>query len=187
MTTLCTADTSVTTSGVVHYVQFLLGSPLQFTCTEAARVQPDEPDPPAHDAFTRLLTRLEPDPEALWQEAQPLVRRDDGILVLDDSTLDKPYARKMGLVAWHWSGKHHAVVNGINLFTLVWTDGDRHIPCDYRLYDKANDGLEQERPLRASSWRARSSAASPRVRLLRRLVQRPGEPEADPLAWAGRG
>jgi hypothetical protein len=25
--------------------------------------------------------------------------------------------------------------------TLLWTDGDRHIPCDYRLYDKANDGL----------------------------------------------
>src|ERR1700719_1346843 len=123
------------------YVQFLLGSPGQFTCTEAARVQPDEPDPPAHDSFTRLLTRLEPDPEALWEEAQPQVRLDDGVLVLDDSTLDKPYARRMGLVGWHWSGKHHAVVKGINLLTLVWTDGDRHVPCDYRIYDKAHDGF----------------------------------------------
>ena len=122
------------------YVQFLLGSPLQFTCTEAARVQPDQPDPPAHDSFNRLLTRLEPDPEALWVEAQPHIRRDDGILVLDDSTLDKPYARKMGLVSWHWSGNHHAVVKGINLLTLLWTDGDRHIPTDYRIYDKAHDG-----------------------------------------------
>ena len=43
------------------YLQFLLGSPLQFTCTEAARVQPGQPDPPAHDSFNRLLTRLEPD------------------------------------------------------------------------------------------------------------------------------
>ncbi len=24
---------------------------------------------------------------------------------------------------------------------MVWTDGDRVVPCDYRLYDKANDGL----------------------------------------------
>lgn len=125
------------------YVQFLLGSPFQFTCTEAARVQPDEADPPAHDAFTRLLTRLEPDAEALWEEARSQVRKDDGILVLDDSTLDKPYARKMGLVGWHWSGKHHAVVQGINLLTLVWTDGDRHVPCDYRLYDKAHDGFSK--------------------------------------------
>jgi len=123
------------------YVQFLLGSPLQFTCTEAARVQPARFDPPAHDAFNRLLTRLEPDAEALWLEARPQVRPDDGIPVPDDSTLDKPYARKMGLVTWHWSGNHHAVVKGINLLTLLWTDGDRHIPCDYRIYDKAHDGF----------------------------------------------
>jgi DDE superfamily endonuclease len=125
------------------YIQFLLGSPLQFTCTEAARVQPKQPVPPAHDAFTRLLTRLEPDPEALWQEARPQLRPDAGILVLDDSTLDKPSARKMALVGWHWSGNHHAVVKGINLLTLVWTDGDRHVPCDYRLYDKAHDGCSK--------------------------------------------
>jgi putative transposase len=125
------------------YVQFLLGSPFQFTCTEAARVQPNEPDAPAHDSFTRLLTRLEPDPEALWEEAQPQVRKDDGVLILDDSTLDKPYARRMGLVGWHWSGKHHAVVKGINLLTLVWTDGDRHVPCDDRIYDKAHDGFSK--------------------------------------------
>jgi putative transposase len=139
------------------YVQFLLGSPTQFTCTEAARVQPHQPDPPAHDAFNRLLTRLEPDPEALWVEARPQIRLDDGLLVLDDSTLDKPYARKMGLVGWHWSGNHHAVVKGINLLTLLWTDGDRHIPTDYRLYDKAHDGQSKNdlftRLLRAAHQR----------------------------------
>jgi hypothetical protein len=125
------------------YIQFLLGSPLQFTCTEAARVQPQQPVPPAHDAFTRLLTRLEPDPEALWHEARPQLRPDEGILVVDDSTLDKPSARKTALVGWHWSGNHHAVVKGINLLTLVWTNGDRHVPCDYRLYDKAHDGFSK--------------------------------------------
>src|SRR5438105_7479392 len=123
------------------YIQFLIASPVQFTCTEARRVQPAQPDPPAHDAFNRLLTRLEPDPEALWQEAAPQVRADDGVLVLDDSTLDKPYARSMDLVCWHWSGKHRAVVKGINLLTLLWTDGDRHVPCDYRLFDKKKDSL----------------------------------------------
>jgi putative transposase len=123
------------------YVQFLLASPRQFSCAEAARVQPPGAAPPAHDAFTRLLTRLEPDPEALWQEARAQVRCDDGVVILDDSTLDKPYAWKVGLVGWHWSGKHHRAVKGINLLTLLWTDGDRHVPCDYRLYDKPHDGL----------------------------------------------
>ena len=62
------------------------------------------------------------------------------MLVLDDTTLDKPYAKKMDLVTRHWSGKHKRVVWGINLQTLVWSgfgEGDRPcvIPCDMRLYE----------------------------------------------------
>ena len=36
----------------------------------------------------------------------------------------------------HWSGKHHRVVQGINLTSLLWTDGEALIPTDFRLYDK---------------------------------------------------
>ena len=122
------------------YIQVLLGSPKVVTATEAARVQPDRPAAPAHDAFTRLLHRLEPAPEALWAEVSPLLDRSDGVLVLDDTTLDKPSARHIEMVTRHWSGKHHAVVRGINLLTLLWTDGDRVYPCDYRLYHKEADG-----------------------------------------------
>ena len=122
------------------YIDFLVASPNAFSCTEAARVQPPMPQPPAHDSFTRLLQRLEPDPETLWSEARTLVVPNRGILVLDDSTLDKPSAKKIEPVTHHWSGKHHGVVRGINLITLLWTDGDRKIPCDYRVYEKA-DGL----------------------------------------------
>jgi putative transposase len=125
------------------YIQFLLASPVQFTCTEAARVQPEQVAAPAHDSFHRLLTDPEPDPEALWLEARPQIQLDDGVLILDDSTLDKPYARHIDLVGWHWSGKHHRVVKGLNLLTLIWTDGDRHVPCDYDLYDKARDGFSK--------------------------------------------
>jgi putative transposase len=133
----------------VDYIQFLVASPRTATCTEAARVQPERRDAPSHDAFSRLLYRLEPDPEALWAEAGPLVHRGGGVLIVDDSTLDKPYAEKIELVGWHWSGKHRAVVRGINLISLVWSDGDRHIPCDYRLYDKGRDGLTKNDHFRA--------------------------------------
>ena len=117
------------------YINFLIASPTTFTCTEAANVQEPSPQAPAHDSFTRLLTRIEPDPETLWTEARNLVALNTGALVIDDSTLDKPYAKDISLVTRHWSGKHHDVVRGINLITLLWTDGDRKIPCDYRIYD----------------------------------------------------
>ena len=63
------------------------------------------------------------------------------LLIIDDTTLDKPYAQQIALVHRHWSGKHHRVVSGINLVTLLWSDGTDAIPCDYRLYDKPTDGV----------------------------------------------
>lgn len=123
------------------YINFLIATPRVYSGTEAARVQPEGEVTPAHDAFTRLLHRLEPDAATLWREAAGQVERHSGMLVVDDSTLDKPYAKKIELVQRHWSGKHHAVVAGINLITLLWTEGDRHVPVDYRLYDKVGDAL----------------------------------------------
>jgi putative transposase len=123
------------------YINFLIATPRAVSATEAAKVQGHEEHAPAHDAFTRLLHRLEPDAETLWREARTQINLSRGILVIDDSTLDKPYAKKMELVVRHWSGKHHAVVSGINLITLLWTDGDRHVPVDYRVFDKKRDGL----------------------------------------------
>ena len=52
------------------------------------------------------------------------------------------------------SGKHKSVVAGINLVTLLWPNhghegGDKAVPCDYRIYDKANDGLSKNDHFRA--------------------------------------
>jgi len=124
----------------LDYIQFLIATQKAYSCTEAARVQPDGDRQPAHDAMTRLLHRVEPDPEALWVEAQAYVAREQGMLILDDSTLDKMHARKIALVTRHWSGRHRCVVQGINLITLLWTEGESHIPCDYRVYAKDSDG-----------------------------------------------
>jgi len=140
---------------------FLVASPRVVSGTEAARVQPAQDDPPAHDAFTRLLHRLEPDPVTLWAEAAAQVRRGAGVLVLDDSTLDKPYARKMGLLTRHWSGKHRRVVQGINLLTLLWTDGEALIPCDYRRYEKAVDQLSKNDHFRAMLAMAQARGFTP--------------------------
>jgi hypothetical protein len=145
----------------LDYIHFLVASPRTCSCTEAARVQPDAPRAPAHDSFTRLLLRIEPDPDTLWREAEPLVERVRGVLVIDDSTLDKPYARHIDLVTRHWSGKHHGVVHGINLITLLWTDGDRKIPVDYRVYSKS-DGKTKHDHFWEMLLMARGRGFSPR-------------------------
>lgn len=139
------------------YIEFLLAAQTAFGCVEAAASQPERLKSAAHDAYTRLLTRRPLDPEALWNEAQSVLGGavpTGGLLVLDDTTLDKPYAQKIDLVSRHWSGKHHRVVCGINLLSLVWTQtrDDRDdsqpsqppvLPLDFRVYDVNADAKGQ--------------------------------------------
>jgi len=76
----------------------------------------------------------------LYNEAKPLIRLKDGVLVIDDSTLDNPYSHQIELVTRHWSGKHHRVVQGINLISTIWTDGSAIVPVDFRIYCPDKDG-----------------------------------------------
>lgn len=121
------------------YINFIIATPRDVTATEAERVQPESTNAPKHDAFTRLLQRLEPDAETLWHEARTQIDLNKGILILDDSTLEKPYSQFNALVYRHWSGKQKEVVKGINLLTLLWSDGVRCVPVDYRVFDKDRD------------------------------------------------
>jgi putative transposase len=118
------------------YIQFLIAHPNRVSCTEAQACSGI-----AHDAYTRLLARASQQPETLWQEAQPFVRKDRGILVIDDSLQEKPHTEHTELVHWQWCGKKRCVRPGVGLQTLLWTDGVRLIPCDYRLFNAPVDGL----------------------------------------------
>jgi hypothetical protein len=131
-----------------EYIQFLIASPKNVTCTEASKCSPDEEKQPSHDAINRLLERQPVDTEALWQESKHLVRKNRGVIVLDDSTLDKPYAQKTDLVSYNWSGKHHKTVKGVNLLTLLWADGNKIVPTDFRLYNKSKDNKDKNQHFR---------------------------------------
>jgi hypothetical protein len=122
------------------YINFLIATPKVFSCTEAERVQPDAENPPSHDAVTRFLRRLSNDSPFLRNESSGFADLKRGISVSDDSAPDRPYAEKTESVCHHRSGKHHRSVRGINLLAMLRTDGDAHIPCDYRIYDITGDG-----------------------------------------------
>lgn len=145
------------------YINFLVAAQTVFSTMEAARTHPTGENGPAHDAYTRLLQRIPPDSAALWMEVQRCIEPRLGLLVIDDSTLDKPYASKMALVSRHWSGKHHAVVQGINLISLVWTDGNGCFPCDFRLYNKGQDGLDKNDHFQALVDTAKTRGFQPAI------------------------
>ncbi len=146
----------------MDYINFLIAAQKVFSSVEASRTHPDK-EAPAHDAYTRLLKRLPPDSEMLWQEVEPFIASKRGVLVIDDTTLDKPYASKMALVSQHWSGKHGRVVKGINLISLVWTGDACRLPCDFRIYNKAEDGLTKNDHFQEMIQRASVHGFEPEV------------------------
>lgn len=147
----------------LDYINFLIAAQRVFSSVEASKTHPAGRNGPAHDAYTRLLQRVPPDSNRLWEEVKPLVKPKGGVLVIDDSTLDKPYARKMALVGIHWSGKHRKPVRGINLISLVWTDGKCRLPCDFRLYNKTQDGLTKNDHFRAMVKQAKTRGLKPEL------------------------
>ena len=119
------------------YVDFLIASQKQFSGVELSKVSPD---PMAHDSVSRWLSSQKLTPKLLWDESQFLIDRKSGYLVLDDSVLDKPHAKHIPLARTQYSGNHHGVVKGIDIVNLLWTDTQKIVPVDYRIYDPTRDG-----------------------------------------------
>jgi hypothetical protein len=78
-------------------IHFLMAAQKVFTCTEAARCQPEGQHFPAHDAFTRLLRRQPLDTEALWQEAKAFVEPRGGFWCWAT-----PLWTSLMLSRWNW-------------------------------------------------------------------------------------
>jgi putative transposase len=49
----------------------------------------------SHDYVKRLLERQPHHTEALYNEGKRMIRQNAGVLVVDDSTLDKPYSHQI--------------------------------------------------------------------------------------------
>jgi hypothetical protein len=55
---------------------------------------------------------------------------------VEDTVVEKPYARLLGEAAWVWSSQQRKVVCGIALVLRVWTDGQVRIPLACRRWHK---------------------------------------------------
>ena len=76
----------------------MVATSVNATAMEARWTNPVGSGEPSRDAYARLLQRLEPTNDALWLDVKAEVCFTAGVLVLDDTFLDKQYARKMDLV-----------------------------------------------------------------------------------------
>lgn len=118
------------------YSSFLIGNRNRYSGVELSKVV----DNMAHDAVSRWLSDFTFKPQELWNQAKDLINPKSDYLVIDDTTLDKRYSRENELARKQYSGDEHGIINGINLVNLLWTNLERCVPVDYRIYQKDIDG-----------------------------------------------
>ena len=118
------------------YTKFLIANQNNYSALEMSKVSGV-----GHDKIGRWLCKKEPDTDELWNQVKGLVDKKDGYLVVDDSVMDKSFSRTNELTYLHWSGNAHALVNGISIVNLLWSNGDKYVPIDYRIYKPQEDKL----------------------------------------------
>lgn len=126
------------------YCQFLIAAQTNYTATSFSSLIEDT----AHDSISRFLSGTKLTPRILWEYSSQFVEKDTGVLICDDSVLDHPHGKNIGLSKWQYSGTHHDVVYGIGLTTLLWSNINEHIPVDFRIYAKDDDGLTKNEHFR---------------------------------------
>lgn len=99
----------------------------------------------SHDAITRFLAGggVEASAREWWLCVKPLVRRveaDTGVLIFDDTIIEKPHTDENALVCWHFDHSKGRNVKGINLLTALYHVGEEQralsLPLAFELVEK---------------------------------------------------
>jgi putative transposase len=114
------------------YLRALLYCTHITTCSAMA----DALDSASHDQWTRRLQGAWSGHILLNLALRALFTVAGGYLLVEDTVVEKPYARLRGEAAWVWSSKPRQVVLGGSVVLLVWTDGQVRLPLAFRLWQQ---------------------------------------------------
>lgn len=89
----------------------------------------------SHDSLNRLLHSSFPWSRRLWELFASRMIHEGGYLLLDDTTWQRQ-AKLAEAVSKVWSSTAGSVRLGMQVVLLVWTDGNRKIPVNMRLWQK---------------------------------------------------
>ena len=145
------------------YKAFLQASSIRFSGVALSEVSPKKL---SHDGVSRWLSAKTISPKEVWKAVKADVLADPcGILCLDDSVIEKNHSSKIGLTAWQYSGNAHAVVNGIGMVNLIFSqpEKDNFTPIDFRIYDKKNDNYTKNDHFRKMLGLAKKRGILPSV------------------------
>lgn len=120
------------------YCTFLQVTAKRYSAFSLSEVSPVEL---SHDSVSRWLSETTCQPKDIWEAAKEDVVGTNGVIIVDETVLDKQRSGKIELVNWQYSGDEHDVIKGIGMVNLLWREDDAAVvPMDFRIYHPPEDG-----------------------------------------------
>ena len=126
------------------YSDYLLSSLSATTATGLSELMRNEV---SHDQVSRMLRSRRLEPKEWWRMVKARVRsleQEDGVMIVDDSILEKPYTDENEIVCWHYDHAKGRTVKGINFITTLYAVDEVSLPVSYRLVAKTETYIDKE-------------------------------------------
>jgi hypothetical protein len=126
------------------YSDYLLSSFGQTTATGLSRLLDGEV---SHDQVTRMLSSTKMTSKTWWKLVKPHVRQieqDDGVLIIDDSIVEKPYTDENEIICWHYDHAKGKTIKGINFVTALYVAQEVALPVAFELVAKTETYLDEK-------------------------------------------
>ncbi len=119
------------------YSAFLRVTSERYTANALSEVSPKEL---SHDSVSRWLAEANCRPKDVWEASKSKIKG-SGILIADETIINKSRSKKIELVQRQYSGTVHDVIKGIGLLNLYWASTpEESTPIDFRIYHPIDDG-----------------------------------------------
>lgn len=126
------------------YSDYLLSS---YSATTATGLSELTGQAISHDQVSRMLRSRQLAPRDWWRMVKPHVRaiqREDGVMIIDDSIVEKPYTDENEIICWHYDHAKGKTVKGLNFITSLYVAGDISLPVSYRLVAKTETYIDKQ-------------------------------------------
>ena len=126
------------------YSDYLLSSFGQTTATGLSKLMDGKI---SHDQVTRMLSGWKMTSKAWWKLVKPHVReieQEDGVMIIDDSIVEKPYTDENEIICWHYDHAKGKTIKGINFVSTLYYAQDVALPVAFELVSKTETYIDKK-------------------------------------------
>lgn len=116
----------------------------------------------SHDAVSRWLAETSCRPQDVWQAGKAFIlSHPQGVLVVDETVMNKSRSDQIALVRWQYSGAKHDIVRGIGVLNFLWVTDGYVCPADFRIWEPIEDGKTKNDHFRDQIASAKKKGLNP--------------------------